>query len=288
MSDFIKQNAIDSSFALNESWVILSEIEQGIKRKIETYGTPLKDWDVSISYGIKTGCNEAFIIDGSIRQKILDNCKDNNERQRTDNIIRPILRGRDIDRDGYKWAGLYLIVMHNGYSKNTGTVVPRININSYPSLKSWFDNGNWNKKESETNIKRLSSRTDKGETPYNLRDCAYMDDFSKQRFIWTAVNSEYRFLAINEEIYYNNSIFHGVSDKAVGISSVMNSGVMRFYMIMLSSDNYQYGGKNLMETIPIPKNIENITYTDEMLRDIYQLTDEEMNFISSSLSPMSE
>ena len=79
-----------------------------------------------------------------------------------------------------------------------------------------------------------------------------MDDFSQQRFIWTAVNSEYRFLALNEEVYYNNSIFHGLSNKSKGIVSIMNSKIMRHYLILLSSDNYQYGGKEMMQNIPIP------------------------------------
>ena len=207
MSDFIKQNAIKNTFKVGDSWAILSEIERSIKDKIERIGVPLKNWNIKISRGILTGCNEAYIIDGEKRKRILDNCVSEDERIRTDKIIRPILRGRDINRDGYKWAGLYLIVMHNGYSKNTGAIVPRINIDSYPSLKSWFDNGDWNKKEEETNIERLSNRTDKGETPYNLRDCAYMDDFSKQKIIWSDISTEPNFLYNDEEIYFNNTCY---------------------------------------------------------------------------------
>ena len=89
LSDFIQQHSIDSIFKNGESWVILSEIEQDIKRKVEKAGTPLGEWNIKINRGLLTGCNEAFIIDGSIRQKILDNCKDDSERQRTDEIIRP-------------------------------------------------------------------------------------------------------------------------------------------------------------------------------------------------------
>src|SRR5690606_8906159 len=76
---------------------------------IEHLGKPLKDWDVKIYYGIKTGFNEAFIIDNTKRQEILDNCKDEDERRRTENIIKPILRGRDIKRYYYEWAGLWVI-----------------------------------------------------------------------------------------------------------------------------------------------------------------------------------
>ena len=70
-------------FAGSDSWVILSDIEQSIKRKIEAVGTPLKDWDIQINYGIKTGYNDAFIISTEKRDEILANCATEDERQRT-------------------------------------------------------------------------------------------------------------------------------------------------------------------------------------------------------------
>ena len=94
--------------------MILSDIEQRIKAKIEAIGTPLKDWDINIYRGILTGYNEAFIIDKAKKEEILANCKTEEERQRTAEIIRPILRGRDIKRYGYEFADLYLINTHNG------------------------------------------------------------------------------------------------------------------------------------------------------------------------------
>jgi hypothetical protein len=89
--------------------VILSPIEQSIKRKIEAVGVPLKDWDISINYGIKTGFNDAFIVSGTKRDEILANCKTKEEREKTAELIRPILRGRDIKRYSYNWADLWLI-----------------------------------------------------------------------------------------------------------------------------------------------------------------------------------
>ena len=284
MSDFIKQNAIKNTFKVGDSWAILSEIEQSIKTKIEMVGTPLRDWGIKINYGIKTGCNEAFIIDDLKRNEILSKCASEDEKIRTDKIIRPILRGRDINRDGYKWAGLYLIVMHNGYSKNTGAVVPRININSYPSLKSWFDNGNWNKKESETNIERLSNRTDKGETLYNLRDCAYMDDFSKQKIIYSETNSSLATkITLDKSEFFTDKtcfIITGKDDEVAGLFKVMSSTIFTWYMNLLSPKLGESGislTKDTVELFPATPNI-----------DDYELTDDEINFISSSLSPISK
>ena len=108
MSDFVKQNSCDYS------WVILSPIEQSIKSKIEKIGTPLKDWDINIYRGVLTGFNDAFIISGEKRDEILANCKNEIERKKTAELIRPILRGRDIKRYEYNFADLYLINTHNG------------------------------------------------------------------------------------------------------------------------------------------------------------------------------
>ena len=96
MSVFVQQSGTVCDFSDSDSWVILSPIEQSIKRKIEAVGTPLKDWDINIYRGVLTGCNEAFIISTEKRNEILANCKSEDERKRTGELIRPILRGRDI------------------------------------------------------------------------------------------------------------------------------------------------------------------------------------------------
>ena len=109
--------------------MILSPIEQSIKRKIEAVGTPLKDWDIQINYGIKTGYNDAFIISTEKRNEILANCKTEEERRKTEELIRPILRGRDIKRYGYEWAELYLIATFPAR---------HYNINDYPAVKDYL------------------------------------------------------------------------------------------------------------------------------------------------------
>ena len=109
LSVFVQQSGSVCEFSNSDSWVILSPIEQSIKRKIEAVGTPLKDWDINIYRGVLTGYNEAFIISTEKRDEILANCQTEDERTRTAELIRPILRGRDIKRYGYNWANLWLI-----------------------------------------------------------------------------------------------------------------------------------------------------------------------------------
>ena len=141
MSVFVQQQHTVCNFAGSDSWVILSPIEQSIKRKIESVGTPLKDWDINIYRGVLTGCNDAFIISTDKRDEILSHTADYVEGQaedayspageyaRTAALIRPILRGRDIKRYGYNWAGLWLIATFP---------VRHYDIEQYPAVKNYL------------------------------------------------------------------------------------------------------------------------------------------------------
>ena len=141
MSDYVQTHCQYSYFKVGEAWTILSDIEQSIKQKVESVGTPLKDWDIEIYRGVLTGYNEAFIISSETREAILDNCKSHEERQRTEEIIRPILRGRDIRRYSYDWASLYLIwvpwhfPLHQDQSiQGASTEAEQAFLEQYPSV----------------------------------------------------------------------------------------------------------------------------------------------------------
>ena len=114
--------------ANGETWIILSDPEKRVKEKMETVGTPLKDWDVKINYGIKTGYNAAFIIDDATKQTLVLEAPSSAE------IIKPVLRGRDVQRYRAQQAGLWIIDTHNGYGD-----FPAVNIGEYPAVKSHLD-----------------------------------------------------------------------------------------------------------------------------------------------------
>ncbi|EFI47720.1 type IIS restriction endonuclease [Segatella oris C735] len=91
LSDFVQQQNSVCDFGSSDGWVVLSPIEQSIKKKIEAVGTPLRDWNINIYRGVLTGCNEAFIINTEKRDEILANCQTDDERTRTAELIRPIM-----------------------------------------------------------------------------------------------------------------------------------------------------------------------------------------------------
>ena len=216
LSDYFIENQTKTEFRDNSSWVILSPIEQSIKRKIEEIGTPLKDWNVNIYRGILTGYNEAFIISGEKRTELLAACGTEKERIRTDELIRPILRGRDIKRYNYEFADLWLINTHNGI-KEKG--ISRIDIDDYPTIKAHLDQY-WD---------QISTRADKGDTPYNLRNCAYMDDFNKQKIVWIELTDHPNF-ALDEKGYYiNNTVFFMTGENLKYILAFLNSKICEWY-----------------------------------------------------------
>ena len=168
-------------------------------------GTPLKDWDINIYRGVLTGCNDAFIISTEKRDEILANCQTEDERTRTAELIRPILRGRDIKRYGYDWAGLWLINIHNGVRGK----YPPIDINDYPAIKQYLDLY-WDK---------IKKRDDKGITPYNLRNCAYMDDFFKPKIVYGQFQDGAEYSFAEEGIFLSSNeymlITHNYSAKCL-------------------------------------------------------------------------
>ena len=244
LSEYFSENASNQTFEKSDNaWTILSSIESSIKHKIESIGVPLKNWDIKINRGILTGCNDAFIIDAEKRQEILDNCETEDERLRTDSIIRPILRGRDIKRYHFEKPDKWIINVHNGM-KEQG--IPPVNIDEYPSIKLYLD----------TFWDDLSKRSDKGFTPYNLRNCAYMDDFSKPKIVWGNLNLKASYAYVKESIYVNAP---GVilAPANLYLLSVLNSKVSDYYLRKLGvtrNGGYFEYKPMFVGQIPIPIN----------------------------------
>ena len=312
LSDFVQQQSVECNFISSDSWVILSPIEQSIKRKIEAVGTPLKDWDIQINYGIKTGFNDAFIINTEKRDEILANCQTEEERIRTAELIRPILRGRDVKRYGYDWAGLWLINTHNGL-KNKG--IKPVDINDYPAIKEWLDNGGiaYSGKMYK-GFSQIEKRSDRGDTPYNLRNCAYMEDFSKPKIVWKIIGNQMAFAYDTNNYVMNNACYIMTGNHLDYLLAVLNSQAITWYSYVTNMNktgvgDVQVGGQNIA-TFPMPpydankielvelaelansitnKNI-NLPFIDSKIEGlvsmIYGFTSEETNFLHSFVSSL--
>ncbi|EAK5810028.1 DUF7149 domain-containing protein [Campylobacter coli] len=246
-----------------ESFTFSDENTSALKAKIERIGTPLKEWQgLNIYRGILTGYNEAFIITTEKRNEILANCKDEAEKERTAKLIRKMLRGRDIKRYSYEWAGLWVINTHNGYKNQNGEKVEAINIKHYPSLKKHFDEF----------YPQLEKRADKGLTPYNLRNCAYIEEFEREKIVYSEIVRKPQFYLDTKLNFYAEAtsfILTGENLKYL-IAFLNNDFVAFIFKTFYAGGNLGENGfrykKAFLEKLPIPKiNSKNEKLANELI-----------------------
>ncbi|MCV3429284.1 class I SAM-dependent DNA methyltransferase [Campylobacter lari] len=255
-------NKIAQNSLSKESFTFNDEGTNALKAKIEKHGTPLKDWHgLNINYGIKTGYNEAFIITTEKRDEILAKCKDEAEKERTAKLIRKMLRGRDIKRYSYEWAGLWVINTHNGYKSKSGEKIEAINIDEYPSLKQHL----------KPYYKTLEKRTDKGKTPYNLRNCAYLEEFEKEKIVYPETTQGAYFVYDNKGIFLEKTAFFIVCENLKYLLGLLSSNLITYYYknfsqgCKLGIKGYQYN-KHALENLPLPKiNSKNEKLANELI-----------------------
>ena len=195
----------------------------------------------------------------------------------------PILRGRDIKRYAYEWANLWLINTHNGVKGK----IERIHIEDYPAVKAHLDLY-WDK---------ISKRADKGDTPYNLRNCAYLEDFSKPKIVWGNLNIKAGY-ALVEDFAFVNAPSPMIVTSSKYLLAVLNSKIADYYIRLLGvtrNGGYFEYKPMFVEKIPIPKNVDesiiseietSIAVKDEVKIDasiynLYGLNKEEINFIEN-------
>ncbi|MCM1480213.1 MAG: Eco57I restriction-modification methylase domain-containing protein, partial [Muribaculaceae bacterium] len=261
LSDYFQQNAEENRFDNFASWVILSPIEQSIKRKIETVGTPLKDWNIKIYRGILTGYNDAFIIDGRKKDELIAADPKSAE------IIRPILRGRDIKRYSYSFGNQYII-----------SLFPSLNydIDNYPAVKSYLLSFGKERLEQTgktyiINNERVQSRKKTNNKWFETQDSInYSDDFSKQKIVWKRVGSLTRFCYDESGCFCLDSTCFAIGKNLKFLTLLLNSPLGKY----LLKDSPKTGTGDLLisvqaiEPIKVPKisNDENKEY--ERLFDI--------------------
>ncbi|GAA9465878.1 class I SAM-dependent DNA methyltransferase [Helicobacter pylori] len=244
----MRQNALST-----ESFIFANTSLLDLRDKIESVGAPLKDWDIQINYGIKTGANEAFIIPTEKREEILNACKTQEERERTEALIKPILRGKDIKRYSYEWAGEWVINTHNGYTSALKSKIPPVDIEKYPATKAHLD-AHWN---------TIATRCDQGDTPYHLRNCAYLEDFEKEKIVYGEIVQEPRFYLDNGECELGYFYAEATSFILTGEHLRYLLGMLHSKLITFAFKTFYAGGglgesgyrykKAFIERLPIPK-----------------------------------
>jgi len=261
MTDYIKRFGNSLSFpASGQSWVILSDIEKRIKDKIEKIGKPLKDWDINIYRGILTGCNEAFIIDKTKRDELVAKDKKSAE------IIRPILRGRDIARYQANFADLYLLFIPWHFPLHLDTTITgaskkaeKVFKEEYPAIYGHL-----------SEYKNILSARNIAETGIRYEWYAlqrwganYWDDFSKQKIAWARlmriskndINDFPRFSLIPKEYYVVDSLCFFTGVDLLYLQGILNSEFAIYYFfnnIAILDDGGMQMRQQFVELMPIP------------------------------------
>ena len=301
----MQQTGTECEFDSSDSWVILSPIEQSIKRKIEAVGTPLKDWDIQINYGIKTGYNDAFIINTEKRDEILSNCQSEDERTRTAELIRPILRGRDIKRYGYNWANLWLIYIPWHFPYQFDESIKGASEKAEEAFKEQYS-AVYNHM---LQYKEPLSKRNKAETGIRYEWYAmqrwgakYWEDFSKPKVMWKIIGCNINFSFDDTNKICNNAvdIMTGKRSQLLQFVGLMNSKLFDWYLKLTTEAEVQGGGIQLYVTtlektllkLDFPEELNDVIEqrlmskvsdedVDKTIYRLYNLTNDEIVFIHS-------
>ena len=301
LSDYVKQNGSIQSFTTSSNWTILSAIEQSIKNKIESVGVPLSKWDISINRGILTGYNEAFIIDEEIKNKLIS------EDPKSAELIRPILRGKDIKRYGYDFSNRYLICIPCGFTRKYSILSNPEEWfkNSYPAIYHFFIYVE--KKHSKTRSpksKGLFKRDDQGDYWWELRSCKYMDDFFRPKIIFQemvqapsfCLDKKGEFMCLDTAriitgenldyliMLFNSNLFFYAIKKFYGGGALGNKGVrmkhtffMQFPAMVIDQNEFAIFIRKIQNLNNKERVINNFFYSK------YNLSEEEINEIENEM-----
>ena len=208
----------------NANWLIVSTTEKALKEKMDKKGECLKNVG-DIHRGIITGCNEAFLIDGKTRDCLI--AKD----AKSAEIIKPILRGRDIMPYAVQFKGDWFIASHNGYIDGTGQKIPRINLaENYPTVYAYLESVGKEIDAGKIRVKGrgLFRRDDKGKDWSNLRDCAYHWEFGEEKLIFTRMTKEPAF-AVDTDGHFVLDTAYILTGKMIKyLAAILNSRLAKF------------------------------------------------------------
>lgn len=280
VGQYYHNNKVNLPNVSSHIWFVGSNSELALKQKVEQIGTPLKNWGVKIYRGILTGCNEAFIVDSIVRNNLINNDS------RCSEIIKPLLRGKDIKRYNFEFKGFY--VLATGYDINIRDEYPVI-YNYIKSIGEQIENGMLKVKG-----KGVFKRDDQGKDWWNLRACDYYGDFEKKKIIYSEIVREPQFYFDSSGSYYAEATgFIMTGENITLLTGLLNSKALTFFFRKwyagggLGGSGIRYK-KKFLEEIPIPmitpsnkKNCEDIC---ELVKRIQSTqSSDEYSFISREI-----
>ena len=236
LKEMLEYGQVKDVCLTEDTWLLKAGENDMMKSKIESHGVPLKDFGVNIFRGILTGLNKAYHIDKAEKERLVQ--LDSNNA----NIIKPLICGGDTDKYFCNLPKLWIINIHNGVK---GTEVNPVNIVDYPIVKQKLDEY----------YSELSTRNDKGCTPYNLRNCAYLNEFEREKIIWQAISKRIAFAYDPKGYYYCDvTTYFMTGENLKYILAILNSKLFEYALLKIYLEGDTFKSKNaIIQNFPIPK-----------------------------------
>jgi len=205
LSNYVENHGlmIDQSSLGEGAWITTEENSHTIIEKMNNNGIALKKYTRQPLRGILTGFNEAFVIDEKAKLELVKADPKSNE------IIRPTLRGKDIAPYGVDDPKLWIIVAKDGID------IPK----QYPAIYKHLL-----KYQTE-----LQKREDHGKFWYNLRPCTYYEQFDKPKIIYGDISLRNRF-TLDLKGYYPLKTCFIIHKPDKYLLALLNSKLFEFYM----------------------------------------------------------
>jgi len=312
---YIAKNKIHNLEINQNPWNVIQNNLSVLKQKIESNFAPLKDWNINFNRGVLTGLNEAFIIDGDTHNSITQ--KEPNSAK----LVKPILRGRDTRRFYADFKDFWIINIPKGYTIKSNIKDQNILNEPQPRYGNMIidEAWEWLQTNHSTIAKHLlpfkqkaEKRDDKGDYWWELRACAYINEFEKPKIIFSEIVSEPQFYYDEKAYYPEATVFFITGEKLKYLTGLLNSKAVTFFF-----KSFYMGGelvgkirykKAFLEQTPIPNpsnseelaivNIVNLIITlkqerkdttaleseiDQLVYKLYGLTEEEIKIVEGKI-----
>ena len=227
LGEYVNENGYKvNQLTLDDSgWSLADEATQALLDKLKGKGVPLGEYvGGKIYYGIKTGLNEAFVIDAQTREKLIA------EDPKSEELIKPFLAGRDIKRYQQPVNDKYLILIPRGWTREKSS-------NAKDAL-GWLK-GNYPAMANHLLpfAQAAGKRYDKGEYWWELRACDYYNEFEKQKIVYAEIASKGQFTLDNGYKYYDTTAYIiSCDDDLMYLIGLLNSKLWTFLFSKQSSE----------------------------------------------------
>lgn len=296
LDEYVKTHGIISVFDNERSWVIRTEIENQIKNKI-SIGKPFFSYGLQLNRGLLSGLNEAFIINTETKNSILSNCLSEQERIRTESLIHPMLRGKDVETYSYSWGGQWIIWIPWHFPHHLDSSLKGVSIESELQFKADY---NALYEYLLPFKEKLLARNDAGRLYdwYALQrwGADFWEELNKPKIIYREISPRMDAVLVSNKWYLNNKLYFITGDNLEYFIAILNSTV--FNKIVLAEANLTGGkGYDFMSSVLIPEPTEeyikrikalfvdgvpsNYDELDEIVFDMYGLSSEEVDYLKS-------